>query len=108
MNRYKCMECGGNQFSSSHLKEKEPCIYCGSTKTKLMDNIRKLIKEEMTEVIDTREPRGLFYGEEGGLFIGIDNTTGDAWTEEFKTKASCFKWLAGERAKDAHGQWLNG
>lgn len=92
------MECGGNQFSSSHLKEKESCIYCGSTKTKLMDNIRKLIKEEMKEVIDTREPRGLFYGEEGGLFIGIDNTTGDAWTEEFKDLNDCVKWL--EREED--------
>lgn len=104
MNRYKCTECGGNQFSASHLKEKEPCIYCGSTKTKLMDNIRKLSKEGRLEVIETREPRGLFYGEEGGLFIGIDNTTGDAWTEEFKDFKDCVKWLDGEEEEDGQDE----
>jgi hypothetical protein len=71
------------------------------------DSIKKLTKEQASEVIETRTPVGRFYTKEGELFIGIDNSTGDAWTEEFKTKASCFKWIEGGRARDAHGQWLN-
>lgn len=33
---------------------------------------------------------------EGDKFIGIDNSTGNAWTEEFPDEASCLRWLAGE------------
>lgn len=70
-------------------------------------DITKLTKEQASEVIETRTPTGRFYTKEGDLYIGIDNSTGDAWTEEFKTKVSCFKWIEGGRARDAHGQWLN-
>jgi hypothetical protein len=35
----------------------------------------------------------LFYLYDKGHWIGIDNSTGDAWTEEFLIKASCLKWL---------------
>jgi hypothetical protein len=70
------------------------------------EDITKLTKEQASEVIETRAPTGLFYTNDNGLFIGIDNSSGDAWTEEFKTKESCFKWLRGGRARDAHGQWL--
>ena len=46
-------------------------------------------------VIEKRSPRGLFYHREGDVYVGIDNTTGDAWTEDFPTKAECIKWLTG-------------
>jgi hypothetical protein len=36
MNRYKCPECKGNQYSSSSEKENEPCIYCGNSTVKFM------------------------------------------------------------------------
>lgn len=40
------------------------------------------------------EPLGLFLvGEAGGTWTGIDNSTGNAWTEEFGTQAECLKWL---------------
>lgn len=115
MNRYKCPICGGNQYSASPNREQEACIYCGNEGTELMKEIepdkdteiKKLTKEQASEVIETRTPTGRFYTKEGELYIGIDNSAGDAWTEEFKTKASCFKWLEGGRARDAHGQWLN-
>jgi hypothetical protein len=29
------------------------------------------------------------------LYVGIDNSNGDAWVEEFKTKEECFNWLRG-------------
>lgn len=45
------------------------------------------------------EPLGLFLvGEAGGTWTGIDNSTGNAWTEEFGTQAECLKWLKGENA----------
>lgn len=42
------------------------------------------------------EPLGLFYLQEGDKFVGIDNSTGDAWTEEFADKEGCLRWLRGE------------
>lgn len=114
MTRYRCPSCGGNQFSASPNKANEPCIYCGGQGTVAMKNLTpdkdediiELTSEQASEVIETRTPPGLFYTKEGELFVGIDNSTGDAWTEEFMTKESCFKWLRGGRARDAHGQWL--
>jgi hypothetical protein len=71
--------------------------------------------DEAEEIIETREPRGLFLHIENGYvistgangnvnlvhigniddtkIIGIDNRTGDAWTEEFDTYEDCVKWL---------------
>jgi len=37
---------------------------------------------------------------EDEIFIGIDNSTGDAWVEEFKTKQECMSWLKGENHID--------
>ena len=42
------------------------------------------------------EPLGLFYLQEGDKFVGIDNSGGDAWTEELPDKAGCLRWLCGE------------
>ena len=41
MNRYKCPACGGNQYSASADKEKEPCIYCGHPGTELMRDLEE-------------------------------------------------------------------
>jgi hypothetical protein len=71
--------------------------------------------DEAKEIIETREPRGLFLYIENGYvistgangnvnlvhigniddtkIIGIDNRTGDAWTESFDTYEDCVKWL---------------
>lgn len=43
------------------------------------------------------EPRGLFYLREDGRVIGIDNSTGHAWTEEFDCVDQCKRWLNGEK-----------
>lgn len=121
MNRYKCPVCGGNQYSASPSRVQEACIYCGNKSTELMKDIdpendtdiRKLTKEQSHSMLNAGfesgkyKPIGKFYTKEGELYIGIDNSTGDAWTEEFKTKASCFKWLRDERAKDVQGQWIS-
>lgn len=41
----------------------------------------------------TYGPPGLYYTKENGIFIGIDNSTGHAWVEEFKSRRKCLNWL---------------
>jgi hypothetical protein len=47
-------------------------------------------------IIDRREPLGLFWYKDGDCYVGIDNNTGDAWTEEFTNLEDCMKWLKGQ------------
>lgn len=63
--------------------------------------IKNITKEEASKIIETREPLGLFYliTVDAGktIFVGIDNSTGDAWTEDFKSFTKCKKWLLSGR-----------
>ena len=47
MNRYKCLACGGNQYTSCDTAQE--CIYCGHQKLEKMD---KLEPEEVIVFID--------------------------------------------------------
>ena len=47
----------------------------------------------MLKIIDTREPLGKFYMIEGKTIIAVDNSTGDAWTEEFKDFETFILWI---------------
>lgn len=58
-----------------------------------MTEIIKIGNIEASIIIKKRKTVGLFYTIENGVYVGIDNTTGDAWTEDFKTLAACKKWL---------------
>jgi hypothetical protein len=61
--------------------------------------IKKVLKvsmEDAEHIIRYREPIGLFYRESNGMFIGIDNSTGDAWTEDFDRLEDCIRWLTEE------------
>ncbi len=55
--------------------------------------IQKVTKEQAKEIIDQRLPLGCFWLQDGDKFIGIDNQSGDAWTEDFKSKGACIIWL---------------
>lgn len=37
----------------------------------------------------------LYFFCEGKKFVGVDNSTGDMWTEEFNTALKCLRWLIG-------------
>jgi len=65
-----------------------------------MDEIKLVSQSEAQAIIDTREPKGLFYTIGGGIYVGIDNRTGDAWVEEFKTEQECMSWLKGEEHEE--------
>lgn len=45
------------------------------------------------DIINTKKPIGRFLIFENNSFTGIDNETGDAWAENFKTLKGCLKWL---------------
>lgn len=57
--------------------------------------IKEISPAEMGEVIRDYSPRGRFLTKEGGGWVACDNTSGDAWTEDFETRAEAVGWLAG-------------
>jgi len=73
-----------------------------------MNEIKEITQEEVSKLMDsgfgsTRndyEPRGLFYKSENfngkEIYVGIDNSEGCAWTEDFETLEDCKAWLRGE------------
>ena len=62
------------------------------------DEARRLLMS-CNEEGEGYKPLGLFYLEEDGKFVGIDNSDGNAWTEEFWDKDSCLRWLNGKEEK---------
>lgn len=58
-----------------------------------MRDILEVTREEASSIIETRKPLGLFYLEDGDIIVGIDNSTGDAWVEEFSSFELCENWL---------------
>lgn len=73
-----------------------------------MSEIKQITQEQALEIIQTREPLGLFWhtSEHNGktVYVGIDNSSGDAWTEEFGDVADCMSWLRGEIELDEKGE----
>ncbi len=67
------------------------------------DGIQRVCQEFANQVIETRKPLGYFYTFAGGIYTGIDNGTGDAWTKDFNYYEECMKWLKHESATDAKG-----
>jgi len=60
----------------------------------------------ITEVIETRQPLGLFLCREGRRWVAVDNSAFDAWTEEFSRKRQAIRWLLGEFEVGDHAeQW---
>ena len=55
--------------------------------------IKRISQAKADEIISTLEPLGLFYCIRGGRYIGLDNRTGQAFTEDFPTLDECKEWL---------------
>lgn len=73
-----------------------------------MSKIHRVNTEQITDVIERRTPLGLFLTKEGHIWVAVDNTTGDAWTEEFSRKRQAVRWLRGmvevEEEADMHNR----
>lgn len=50
--------------------------------------------KKASEIIETRKPLGLFVVIGERRPVGIDNSSGDAWTEDFDDLRECVEWLA--------------
>ena len=64
-----------------------------------MTEPKEVTAKEALGIIRTRNPIGRFWQKDGDLYIGIDNTTGDAWVEEFTAIEYCLAWLEGRNAQ---------
>lgn len=86
------------------VDEKKNCGSCSKwnvsccSEEHILKDLGKIREIKDTDALfATFEPRGLFYKTVNkSLYIGIDNLTGDAWTEEFNTLENCVKWLLRE------------
>lgn len=58
--------------------------------------IHRVRPKQVLNVIDCRTPLGLFLTKEGRTWVAVDNSTGDAWTEDFTRKRQAIRWLCGE------------
>jgi hypothetical protein len=82
-----------NSQRSGHTKE----IAAKRSENPTPTTIKFVGKETGHKIIETRAPKGLFFLKDVARqrYIGIDNTTGDAWVEEFSRVDDCFRWLTG-------------
>lgn len=58
--------------------------------------IQMVSPNQLLEVIESRVPCGCFLTRDGGKWVAVDNTTYDAWTEEFSRKRQAIRWLWGK------------
>ena len=58
--------------------------------------IKQISPEFLGKVIEDRTPCGCFFAKEGRKWVAVDNSTGDAWTEEFSRKRQAIRWLRGK------------
>lgn len=113
-NRYMTWERHGTAFTDGHpfvdrfLAEKDLIKRAMAVirsidrkQNELRHQATELTQEEVHALLDSGEetgeysPRGYFYTKEGDTFVAIDNSTGDAWTEEFQSLKECTDWLFG-------------
>ena len=96
----RCYHCG--EFVRRNIQFDENgvpfwcCPECGAI-TEDYRWFKYVTQEEATEIVEHRGRRGRFVLEDGAAFIGIDNTTGDAWVEEFPDLLECMIRLCGDK-----------
>lgn len=63
-----------------------------------MHGVQRISSEEANEIIQDRSRIGKFYvmpEDIGDRYIGLDNSTGNCWVEEFDLFMECINWLNG-------------
>ncbi len=74
---------------------------------------RKFIYRLLDSTGEKYEPLGKFIcldiDEDGGgvVWTAVDNSTGEAFTEEFTKRGSATRWLHGHPARNRYGEMLN-
>ena len=80
-----------------------------------MTDIKKIDRDFIDRLINSigakYEPYGKYIcGEDINgctIWTAVDNSTGDAWTEEFGSRMMAVRWLHGYKAKNIYGEVLN-
>ena len=58
--------------------------------------IQRVSQKFLEQVIEHRTPCGLFLTREGRMWVAVDNSSFDAWTENFDNKRQAVRWLRGK------------
>ncbi len=80
----------------------------------MMDKIQYVDREFVNTLFssggDKYEPKGKFLCKDTSsdrtVYVAVDNTTGDAFTEEFDSRWMATRWLHGKAATNIHGERL--
>lgn len=91
-------------FKDAEYNKSHPVIvalYKDVSNARWQMEIIQITQEEAVNIINTRQPLGLFYvvtknSLSDAAYTGIINDTGEAWTEDFYTISGCMAWLRGE------------
>ena len=91
-------ECPACKYFYDRYDKPEPCEKCGGSLEYEVgrvsrDGITKVKPDILRQIIDTRQPLGLFYALESSVYTGVDNRNGKAWTEDFPDLRQCKRWL---------------
>lgn len=60
---------------------------------KLLPSIQRINSSDVRNIVDSQIPKGLFLCHEKNWWVAVDNSTCDAWTEEFSEKRKAIRWL---------------
>ena len=76
-----------------------------------MTDYKSVNRKSIDRIIKYRKPIGKYIcDEEAGLatiWTAVDNSTGDAWTEEFGSRTMAVRWLHGYRVRNIYGEVVN-
>jgi hypothetical protein len=59
-------------------------------------DIKTISTDQFQDIVENmKDPQkiGLYLIQEGKIWVACDNSTGDAWTEEFKSRTAAVEWL---------------
>lgn len=60
------------------------------------NHIKRVSIRKIRKIIGRYQPCGRFLSKDGSIWVAVDNSTGDAWTEDFISKRDAVRWLRGE------------
>lgn len=79
------------------------------TSKKFYKNVEFISREKATDIITSLKPEGQFISKDGDLdvYVGIDNTSSEAYVEEFKDLDTCVHWLDNKDYEPDKEFWLD-
>ena len=82
-----------------------------------MNEIKQITQEQALKLLESCDeygrnytPLGIFWHmtelDDKTIYVGIDNSTGEAWIEDFNEVDKCLAWLRGEYELDEKGEMI--